>query len=315
MNDNIKILKGLLLTIIIVPIIIILLWYIWLLYEGSKLDNYTFTEDMKLELMDTLGIKESQTFNPISLHFTNPFGSEYYNYYELKFIISKDDYEKNNLTYGTGEDLETLTYGLQRESKDESTYICTAKVTKDFHEEMFYGFKKVYNEMRGIKSEDSISTDTFQESTTSNIAENTQTTEEIVNAPSISEDWWKEYDLAIDNLDTKYFVTDFETYKSSDKSKNLTNKQISEIAEKGFEESAKRIAGEGASNKETEEIKLEEIIPNNYFTRKYREGDTNYPELKMNAYVVSRENEMGCGIKIYIDPSTGLIVGGMAYGD
>ena len=43
MNDNIKILKGLLLTIIIVPITIILLWYIWLLYEGSKLDNYTFS--------------------------------------------------------------------------------------------------------------------------------------------------------------------------------------------------------------------------------------------------------------------------------
>ena len=62
-----------------------------------------------------------------------------YNYYELRFVISKDDYENNHLSYGTGEDLETLTYGLQRESKDESTYICTAKVTKDFHEEMFYG--------------------------------------------------------------------------------------------------------------------------------------------------------------------------------
>ena len=34
----------------------------------------------------------------------------------------------------------------------------------------------------------------------------------------------------------------------------------------------------------------------------------------MKAYVVTRENEMGCGIKIYIDPSTALIVGGSAYG-
>ena len=270
---------------------------------------------MKLELMDALGIKESNTFDPISLHFTTPIGPEYYNYYELKFIISKEDYEKNNLTFGAGEDLETLTYGLQRESKDENTYICTAKVTKDFHEEMFYGFEKVYNEMRGIKSEDTISYNTIQENTNSNTTQNTQTTEEIVNAQSISEDWWKEYDLAIDNLDTKYFVTDFETYKSSDKSKNLTNKQISEIAEKGFEESAKRIAGEGASNKETEKIVLEEIVPNNYFTRKYRESDTNYKELKMNAYVVTRENEMGCGIEVYIDTTTALIVGGDAYGD
>ena len=35
----------------------------------------------------------------------------------------------------------------------------------------------------------------------------------------------------------------------------------------------------------------------------------------MKAYVVTRENEMGCGIKIYIDPTTALIVGGDAYGD
>lgn len=314
MNDNIKILKGLLLTIITVPIIVIILWYIWLLSEGSKLDNYTFTEDMKIELMDALDIKESLSFTPISLHFTNPFGAEYHNYYELKFTISKDDYEKNHMSYGE-EDLEALSYGLSREQKDENTYLCTAKVTEDFHNEMFYGFKRVYNEMRGIKSEDIILNDTVQESTTSNIIENTQTAEEPVNAPGISEDWWKEYDLAIDNLDTKYFVTDFETYKSTEKSKNLSKKQISEIAEKGFEQSAKWIAGEGASNKETEQIKIEEIIPNNYFTRKYRESNTIYPELKMNAYVVSRENEMGCGIKIYIDPSAGLIVGGMAYGD
>ena len=35
----------------------------------------------------------------------------------------------------------------------------------------------------------------------------------------------------------------------------------------------------------------------------------------MEAFVVTRENEMGNGIKIYIDPTTGLIVGGEAYGD
>lgn len=112
MNDTVKILKGLLLTLIIVPIIIIVLWYIWLLCGFSKIDNYTFTEDIKLELMNAIGIKESHTFDPISLHFTNPFEPEYYNYYELKFVISKDEYEKNNLSFGAGEDLETLTYGL-----------------------------------------------------------------------------------------------------------------------------------------------------------------------------------------------------------
>ena len=315
MNDNVKILKGILLTIIIVPIIIIALWYIWLLYEGSNLDNYTFTEDMKLELMDALGIKESLTFNPISLHFTNPSGPEYYNYYELKFVISKDDYDKNHLSFGTGENLETLTYGLQRNPKDKNTYICTAKVTKDFHKEMFYGFEKVYNEMHGIKSEDTVSYDTIQEDTVSDSIDNTQTTEEIDNKPLTTQELIDEHDKSAENLDSNYFVTDFEKYKSKDSNMKLTNKQISEIAEKGFEESAKRIAGEGASNKETEKIVLEEVIPNNYFTRTYRQSDTNYQELRMKAYVVTRENEMGCGVKIYIDPTTALIVGGDAFGD
>ena len=315
MDDNVKILKGLLLTIIIIPIIAVVLYYAWLIYEGSKLNNYTFTEDMKLELMDALDIKDSNTFDPISLNFTYTIGPEYYNYYELKFVISKDDYENNHLSYGTGEDLETLTYGLQRESKDENTYICTAKVTVDFNQKMFYGFKKVYNEMHNIKSDDAILYNTLQENITSNIVENTQTTVENVNAPMTTQDFIDEYDKAIENLDPAYFVTDFESYKPNTKSKNLSNKQISEIAQVGFDESAKRIAGEGASNKETEKIELEEIIPNNYFTRRYRESDTIYQELKMKAYVVTRENEMGCGIKIYIDPTTGLIVGGGAYGD
>ncbi len=315
MDDNIKILKRIVLTIIIVPFIVVILWYIWLMYEGSKSDKYSnFTDDIRLELMDAVDIKESNTFKPIYLDLVCS-SPEYYNCYEFKFEISKEEYEKNNLSYGSEDFFETLSYGLHREEKDDDTYICIVKVTVNFHKEIFDKLEKIYNETHDIKSEDTIPYGTIAESTSSNIIENIQTTEEIVNAPSISEEWWQEYDLAIDNLDSKYFVTDFETYKSNDKSKNLTNNQISEIAQKGFEESAKRIAGEGASNKETERIELEEIIPNNYFTRKYRESDTNYQELRMKAYVVTRENEIGCGIKIYIDPTTALIVGGEAFGD
>ena len=137
----------------------------------------------------------------------------------------------------------------------------------------------------------------------------------INNAPYTTEELIEEYDKAVDNLNPDFFVKDFESYVPGEEIKNLNESQISNIAEKGFEESAKRIAGEGASNKETETIVMQEIIPNNYFTRKYQEKVEIYKELKMNAYVVTRENEMHCEIKIYIDPSTELIVGGEAYGD
>ena len=103
MNDNVKILKGILLTIIIVPIIIIALWYIWLLYEGSKLDNYTFTEEMKNELMVVANIHESTSFNPIAIQFNDVAGPGYYSNYELKFEISKEDFENNKLSYSENE--------------------------------------------------------------------------------------------------------------------------------------------------------------------------------------------------------------------
>lgn len=137
-----------------------------------------------------------------------------------------------------------------------------------------------------------------------------------INAEPISEDFWKEYDKQVDGLDKTIFVTDFKNYKPKDTDMNLTKKEISEIAENGFKESAARIAGEGAENKASEKIEeLDEIIPNNYFTRKYREPDEIYKDLKTHGYKVTRTNDMGNGIYIYIDKTTGLIIGGGAFGD
>ena len=57
------------------------------------------------------------------------------------------------------------------------------------------------------------------------------------------------------------------------------------------------------------------MYANNYFTSTYKEPREIYKNIKRNCFVVSRENEMGCGIKIYVDAQTGLIIGGEAYGD
>ncbi len=137
-----------------------------------------------------------------------------------------------------------------------------------------------------------------------------------INAEQTSEDFWKEYDKAVDNLDKTLFVTDFKTYKPKDTDMEFTNREISGIAENGFKESAARIAGEGANDKASEKIEeLDEIIPNNYFTRKYKESNSVYKDLKTHGYKVTRTNDMGNGIYIYIDKTTGLIIGGGAFGD
>jgi len=119
---------------------------------------------------------------------------------------------------------------------------------------------------------------------------------------------------AVDNLNESVFLTDFENYNPTDETM-ITAEKAKEIAQYGFEESAKRIAGEGADNVESEQVKLEEVYANNYFTRKDSESDKIYSNIHRACYVVQRENEMGCGIKIYVDITTGLIIGGAAYGD
>ena len=146
---------------------------------------------------------------------------------------------------------------------------------------------------------------------------NTDTnTNNTVNAESISEDFWKEYDKQVDNLDPIFFVKDFSTYKPKSSDMQLTNREISGIADKGFKESAARIAGEGADNKASEKIEeLDEIIPNNYFTRKNKQSNEIYKELKTHGYKVTRTNDMGNGVYVYIDKTTGLIIGGGAFGD
>ena len=151
MDNNLKILKRLLITIIVVPIIVVVLWYAWLLYEGSKTDKYTkFSEDIKIELMDAVNIKESNSFNPIYLDFVNPYGREFYSYYDFKFEISKDEYDNNNLSYGTEDNFETLSYGTHREEKDKNTYLCHLKITKSFNNETYNKLETIYNRIHSI---------------------------------------------------------------------------------------------------------------------------------------------------------------------
>lgn len=312
MDKNEKILIGLILIFVVIPIILIGLYNIGLVYLVSKDETSVevFSEDLRNKFMEAMEIENSTTFKPTHFSFEDPSGPEYYSYYDLIFEISKDECDDNNLSFETEDNFDTLSYGAHREEKDDDTYLCHAKITKTYNSVKYEKLEKIYNEIHDIKPKESVNYELEQNDNTSDLS-NAGT----VNSPGISDEFWKEYDKAVDNLNSKYFVTDFSNYSSGSTMKNLSTNEVSRIASFGFKESASRIAGEGAEDSDTETIEVKEIVPNNYFTRKHKESDDAYPDLKMEAYVVTRENDMGNGIKIYIDPTTALIVGGEAFGD
>lgn len=121
--------------------------------------------------------------------------------------------------------------------------------------------------------------------------------------------------IAVKNLDKNIFLTDFENYKLENNDVKISESKAKEMAQKGFEESKKRIAGEGADDKDSETVKIEQINANNYFTRLSDQSDKIYKEISRKCYIIQRENDMGNGISIYVDVTTGLIIGGEAFGD
>lgn len=125
----------------------------------------------------------------------------------------------------------------------------------------------------------------------------------------------RKFNEAVNNLDKAVFLVDAENYNPQSDEITISEAEAKEIAQKGFEESASRIAGEGADNKESETLRIDEKSPNNYFTRYIYDGDKIYTNIKRNCYIITRENEMGNGISIYVDATTGLIIGGDAFGD
>lgn len=124
------------------------------------------------------------------------------------------------------------------------------------------------------------------------------------------------YYEAINKLDKSIFLTDFENYKPDSNEIKITENQARKIAQKGFDESKARIAAEGVDNIESETIKITETVANNYFTRYYYQRNENYDNIKRKCYEITRrKSELENGVIIYVDVTTGLIIGGSAFGD
>ena len=150
--------------------------------------------------------------------------------------------------------------------------------------------------------------------------EKAETTETKVDAKKEEEkkqrlEFERKYNEAINNLDKSVFLVDVDNYNPESNDIKISEEKAKEIAQKGFEESARRISEEGASNKETERVQIREESPNNYFTRYIYDGDKIYMNKKRKCYVITRENDIGNGISILVDVTTGIIIGGYAFGD
>ena len=122
-----------------------------------------------------------------------------------------------------------------------------------------------------------------------------------------------EFDEQVDNLDTQIFVKDFDSFyqEYQNATGEISQERAEEIAEIGFEE-AERVVGN--YDKETQECRETEITPNNFFTRKYNEGDKT-EAYTVQGYAISRKDDMGNGVQIYVDKRLGKIVGASAFGD
>ena len=124
------------------------------------------------------------------------------------------------------------------------------------------------------------------------------------------------YYEAITNLDNTVFLSDFENYNPNSDEIKITESQAKKIAQKGFEESKNRIAAEGVDNIASEKIEIIGTAANNYFTRYYFEKNENYDNLRRKCYAITRrQSDLENGVTIYVDVTTGLIIGGMAFGD
>ncbi len=123
------------------------------------------------------------------------------------------------------------------------------------------------------------------------------------------------YNEMAENLNESIYLTNFENYNITSNEVKISEEKAKEIAEVGFQESAIRIAREGVRDTEKEYIDIREVSPNNYFTRKYNEAMDVHTNIKRKAYVVTKENNMGNGVMIYVDVTTGLIIGAEAFGD
>lgn len=102
---------------------------------------YNISEDTKKELLELLEIEDAPSFKYIHKKRISTYSD--FNCYELKFKISKQDYEKNELKYGEAwQECLFACHYIEKESND--TYTCVVRYDDNANEEF-------YKRLRNIK--------------------------------------------------------------------------------------------------------------------------------------------------------------------
>lgn len=101
------------------------------------------SDNDKNSLMKVLKIQKSSTFLPLEIKNVNSGFGDTTLMYILKFEISKEEYNANNLKYS---DIDTTEISLNwKEEKDENTYICYVRENEynEYRKELFDELKKL----------------------------------------------------------------------------------------------------------------------------------------------------------------------------
>lgn len=107
------------------------------------------SDENKIKLMNVLEINEADSFNPIYKKYNSGFHGSDPDYYEVKYEISIEDYEKNDLVYYEDSTYEVLVDCHYKEKKDDTTYICIVRASNVHNKELFNkisNYKKYENE-------------------------------------------------------------------------------------------------------------------------------------------------------------------------
>lgn len=113
--------------------------------NSSKGNLKKISDNDKNSLMKVLKIEKSSTFLPLEIKNENSGFGDTTLIYILKFEISKEEYNTNNLKYS---DVDTTEVSLNwKEEKDENTYICYVR-ENEYNEYR----KELFNELRKLKT-------------------------------------------------------------------------------------------------------------------------------------------------------------------
>ena len=137
--------KKVKISLIIILFILIIVGTIIIEVFNENNNLKDISEETRIEIMKIVGIEESQSFKPIYLKtYIADFRDNSTNGYELKYEISKEDFEKNNLHYEKSSIYDALTDASKCEEKDSETFVCHIKRTPLYNKEICEKFKKIY---------------------------------------------------------------------------------------------------------------------------------------------------------------------------